>query len=81
MQKYLLLSGIIRWLSCSINAKVDIVLHNATIYLIDSSFRTDGKFADFIILDRDMMKATDTEILGIKVLKTFVNGEKVYERN
>lgn len=39
-----------------------------------------GKFADFIILTNDIMKAPEKEILQIKVLNTFVNGEKVYER-
>jgi len=39
-----------------------------------------GKFADFIILDKDMMKAGENELLQIKVLKTFLGGEKVYER-
>lgn len=39
-----------------------------------------GKFADFIILDNDLMKANESEILSIKVMKTFLNGEKVYER-
>ena len=38
-----------------------------------------GKFADFIILDRDIMTAPDQELLGTKVLKTFLNGELVYE--
>ncbi|MCF4100956.1 amidohydrolase [Gillisia sp. M10.2A] len=37
-----------------------------------------GKFADFIILDKDIMKVPETEISGIKVLQTYVNGEKVY---
>lgn len=40
-----------------------------------------GKFADFIILDKDLMKMTEKEILSTRVLKTFVNGEKVYERD
>jgi predicted amidohydrolase YtcJ len=40
-----------------------------------------GKFADFIILDKDLIKAPESEILSIKVFKTFVNGEKVFERN
>jgi predicted amidohydrolase YtcJ len=40
-----------------------------------------GKFADFIILDRDIMKAAESDILNIQVLKTFVNGEKVHDRN
>ncbi len=39
-----------------------------------------GKFADFIILDKDMMKAAATELLNINVLKTFLGGEKVFER-
>jgi predicted amidohydrolase YtcJ len=39
-----------------------------------------GKFADFIILENDIMKATAAQILQNKVLKTYVNGEKVYEK-
>jgi len=39
-----------------------------------------GKLADFIILDKDIMKAGESELLQINVLKTFLGGEKVYER-
>jgi predicted amidohydrolase YtcJ len=39
-----------------------------------------GKLADFIILDKDIMKAGDNELLQITVLKTFLGGEKVYEK-
>ena len=39
-----------------------------------------GKLADFIILDTDIMKVNPDKLLGIKVLKTFINGEKVYEK-
>jgi len=39
-----------------------------------------GKLADFIILDKDIMKAGESELLQINVLKTFLAGEKVYER-
>ena len=39
-----------------------------------------GKFADFIILDADIMKETVKKLLEVKVLKTFLGGEKVYER-
>jgi predicted amidohydrolase YtcJ len=39
-----------------------------------------GKFADFIILDKDIMKAGDNELLQINVLKTYLGGEKVYEK-
>jgi len=37
-----------------------------------------GKFADFIILDKDIMKVNEDEIPNIEVLQTYVNGEKVY---
>ena len=39
-----------------------------------------GKFADFIILDKDIIKAGNDELLQINVLKTFLGGEIVYER-
>ncbi|MCZ4245323.1 amidohydrolase [Pedobacter punctiformis] len=38
-----------------------------------------GKFADFVILDADILKSTPQQILKTKVLKTYLNGEKVYE--
>jgi predicted amidohydrolase YtcJ len=38
-----------------------------------------GKLADFVILENDIMKATPKQILANKVLKTYLNGEKVYE--
>jgi len=37
-----------------------------------------GKFADFVILDQDLMKVGENEILRVKVLSTFVGGEKVF---
>lgn len=39
-----------------------------------------GKFADFVILDKDLMKAGEKELLEINVLKTFLNGKIVYEK-
>ena len=39
-----------------------------------------GKFADFVILDADIMKANEKDILKIKVEKTFLNGKIVYEK-
>jgi predicted amidohydrolase YtcJ len=39
-----------------------------------------GKFADFIILDQDLMRIPDQEILKTKVLGTFIGGERVFER-
>lgn len=37
-----------------------------------------GKFADFIILDKDIMKVNIDEVPNVKVVYTFINGEKVY---
>jgi predicted amidohydrolase YtcJ len=37
-----------------------------------------GKKADFIMLDKDLMKVSADSILNVKVLKTFVNGERVH---
>jgi predicted amidohydrolase YtcJ len=41
---------------------------------------TPGKFADFVILDRDIMTIPDSEILGTNVLATYIGGRVVYER-
>jgi predicted amidohydrolase YtcJ len=39
-----------------------------------------GKYADFVILDADLMKEDPNKLLSVKVLKTYLGGEKVYER-
>jgi len=39
-----------------------------------------GKYADFVILDNDIMKINGADLPKVKVLKTYVNGEKVYEK-
>ncbi|WP_113654313.1 amidohydrolase [Pedobacter namyangjuensis] len=39
-----------------------------------------GKFADFVIWENDIMTGSDEQILKNKALKTFLNGEKVYEK-
>jgi predicted amidohydrolase YtcJ len=39
-----------------------------------------GKYADFVILDKDLMSAHESELLKTKVLMTFLNGEKVFEQ-
>jgi predicted amidohydrolase YtcJ len=39
-----------------------------------------GKKADFIILDKDLMKVPETEILNTKVVATFIGGKKVYSK-
>jgi predicted amidohydrolase YtcJ len=39
-----------------------------------------GKYADFVILDQDIVKAKGSNLPNVKVLKTYVNGVKVYEK-
>ncbi len=39
-----------------------------------------GKFADFVILDTDILTATSDQILKAKVVKTICNGETVYPK-
>lgn len=39
-----------------------------------------GKFADFVIMDLDLMKVKAEELLKGRVLTTYLNGEKVYQR-
>jgi predicted amidohydrolase YtcJ len=40
-----------------------------------------GKYADFVILDKDIMKIDGPNLCPtVKVLKTYINGEKVYEK-
>lgn len=41
---------------------------------------TAGKRADFVILDRDIMRVPSEDILGTQVLSTWVGGRAVYER-
>jgi predicted amidohydrolase YtcJ len=38
-----------------------------------------GKFADFVILDTDIMQCPSDKILTTKVLQTFINGNEVYK--
>ena len=37
-----------------------------------------GKKADFILLDKDLMKVAETDILNVKVSATYVGGKKVH---
>ena len=39
-----------------------------------------GKFADFVILDQDLMTITDNKIPQTKVLATYIAGQKVYQK-
>ena len=63
-------------------------LRGMTIWAARSNFEENekgslvkGKFADFIILDKDLMKVSETDILSTTVLYTFLNGEKVYQKS
>jgi predicted amidohydrolase YtcJ len=42
---------------------------------------TPGKFADFVILDRDIMRVPDEQILGTGVIATYIGGKAVFERS
>lgn len=39
-----------------------------------------GKFADFIIVDRDLMIIAPEQMRSLQVLRTFVNGKQVYKK-
>jgi len=39
-----------------------------------------GKYADFVVLDQDIMAVSEKKILATKVLQTFIHGEKMYSR-
>ena len=66
----------------------DEALRGMTIWAAKANFEENekgslekGKFADFVILDADIMKEAPEKLLDIKVLKTFLGGGKVYEAN
>ncbi len=40
-----------------------------------------GKYADLVVLDRDLMTEPEARLFDIKVLKTFIGGELVFERD
>jgi predicted amidohydrolase YtcJ len=40
---------------------------------------TPGKYADFVVLDRDIMRVPDAEILSARVMSTWIGGKPVYE--
>ena len=41
---------------------------------------TPGKYADFVILDRDIMTVAERDILGTSIIATYIGGKVVYER-
>lgn len=61
-------------------------LKSLTIWAAHAAFWDDrlgtlepGKRADFVVLDTDIMTVPAPEILGARVLQTYVNGEVVYD--
>ena len=40
---------------------------------------TPGKYADFTVLDKDIMRVPDTEILSTRVISTWIGGKRVYD--
>ena len=61
-------------------------LRSMTIWAAKSSFEEDvkgslepGKYADFIVLDRDIITENPERVPDAKVVMTFVGGEKVFE--
>ena len=60
-------------------------LRSVTIWAAKASFEETskgsietGKFADFIILDKDIMQIPESEIVKTKITRTFVGGKQVY---
>ncbi len=39
-----------------------------------------ASYADFVVLDRDIMTVPDREILGTAVVATYIGGRAVYEK-
>ena len=63
-------------------------LRGMTIWAAYANFEEDekgsietGKFADFTVLDRDILQIPEKDILKAKVKATFINGEEVYTDN
>ncbi len=60
-------------------------LRSMTVWAAMGSFREketgsleSGKWADLVVLDRDVMKCTEDDILKARVMKTFIAGVEVY---
>ena len=65
----------------------DEALKSITIWAAYSGFQekvlgslTPGKYADFVVLDQDIMRVPDAVLQDARVLSTWVAGRSVYER-
>jgi len=63
-------------------------LRSITVWAAKASFEENekgnlepGKWADFVVLDTDLMKASSEEILNATVVATYIAGEKVYPQD
>ena len=62
-------------------------LRSMTIWAAKASFENEkgslepGKYADFVILDTDLMTATPQQVLNAKIESTWIGGEKVFDGN
>ncbi|HCE58436.1 MAG TPA: amidohydrolase [Prolixibacteraceae bacterium] len=63
-------------------------LRSMTIWAAKASFEENekgslepGKYADFVILDTDLMTATPQQVLGAKIESTWIGGGKVFDAN
>lgn len=63
-------------------------LRSMTIWAAKASFEENekgslepGKYADFVILDTDLLTATPQQVLGAKIESTWIGGEKVFDAN
>jgi predicted amidohydrolase YtcJ len=61
-------------------------LRGMTIWAARSNFEENekgslekNKVADFVLLDQDLMTVPPEKILSVKVLQTFIHGEKIFD--
>jgi len=61
-------------------------LKSMTIWAAKASFKEDvsgslelGKFADFVVLDRDILEVEEEKLFNVKILYNFIDGKKVYQ--
>ena len=40
-----------------------------------------GKYADFVVLNENILDCSEQELLKLQVIYTFINGEPVYKKN
>ena len=60
-------------------------LHSMTIWAAKAAFEENlkgslepGKWADFVVLDTDLITATPQQVLDAKIVATWIAGEKVF---